>query len=126
MFECDMLTPTIRFYGEVTCEKAVNLRNWRGNTHHLTSIELKGDTIEYVVQAGTGENAHQVTLHGTVPGTRAFRRATLKALTKLLQTHENRGMPLCWVTGDDAHYTFTGYVTVGALTYLAMYMKDLP
>jgi len=126
MFEHDMLTPTIRFYGEVTGEKAANLKNWRGNKHHLTSIELKGDTIEYTVKAGNGENAHQVTLHGTVPGTRASRRATLKALTSLLQAHENRGMPLCWVTGDDAHYTFTGYVTVGTLTYMAMCMKDLP
>ena len=91
MFECDMLTPTIRFYGEVTGEKAANLRNWRGNTHHLTSIELKGDTIEYVVQAGSGENSHQVTLHGTVPGTRAFRRATLKALTSSFKPTKSEG-----------------------------------
>ena len=65
-------------------------------------------------------------MRATIQGPRAFKRTLLETLVKVLQAREKSKLPLCWITGSDPYYVFNGYVTVGALTYLAMYMKDLP
>lgn len=125
MPKCDIPIKNLRFYGETTND-GVKTLHARHEAQHLVSAEVKEHIVEYVVKVGEGENASKVIMRATIQGTRAFKRALLETLVKVLQAREKSKLPLCWVTGDDAHYTFTGYVTVGALTYLAMYMKDLP
>jgi hypothetical protein len=116
---------TVTFTGDLTGNEAENIRIWRGNTHHLTSTTLKGNIIECVIQAGIGDNAHQATLRGTVRGTHAFKCGTMKCVTETLKSREQAGLPLCWVDGNKALYTFNGNIPTGLLTYTAMTLKNL-
>lgn len=78
------------------------------------------------MKVGEGENASKVIMRATVQGTRAFKRALLETLAKVLQAREKSKLPLCWITGSDPYYVFNGYVTVGLVTCMVMDMKDLP
>lgn len=78
------------------------------------------------MKVGEGENAPKVIMRATIQGTRAFKRALLETLVKVLQAREKSKLPLCWITGSDPYYVFNGYVTVGLITSIIMGMKDLP
>ena len=125
MPKCDIPIKNLRFYGETTNDGVKTLQA-RHEPQHLVSAEVKEHIIEYVVKIGESENASEVIMRATIQGTRAFKRTLLETLVKVLQAREKSKLPLCWITGSDPYYVFNGYVTVGALTYLAMYMKDLP
>lgn len=116
---------TVAFTGDLTGDDAENIRIWRGNTHHLTSTTLKGNIIECVIQAGVGDNVHQAILRGTVWGAHAFKCGTMKHVTETLKSREQAGLPLCWVDGNKALYTFNGNIPAGLLTYTAMTLKNL-
>lgn len=116
---------TVAFTGDLTGDDAENIRIRRGNTHHLTSTTLKGNIIECVIQAGVGDNVHQAILRGTVRGAHAFKCGTMKHVTETLKSREQAGLPLCWVDGNKALYTFNGNIPAGLLTYTAMTLKNL-
>lgn len=116
---------TVTFTGDLTGNEAENIRIWRGNTHHLTCVTLKGNIIECVIQTGVGDNAHQATLRGTVRGTHAFRCGTMKCVTEMLKSREQAGLLLCWVDGNNALYTFNRNVPAGLLTYTVMTLRNL-
>lgn len=78
------------------------------------------------MKVGEGENASEVIMRTTIQGTRAFKRALLETLVKVLQAREKSKLPLCWITGSDPYYVFNGYVTVGLVTCMVMDMKDQP
>ena len=106
---------TVTFTGDLTGNEAENIRIWRG----------KGNIIECVIQAGVGDNAHQATLRGTVRGTHAFRCGTMKCVAEMLKSREQAGLPLCWVDGNNALYTFNRNVPAGLLTYTVMALRNL-
>lgn len=121
----DIPIKNLRFYGETTNDGVKTLQA-RHEPQHLVSAEVKEHIIEYVVKVGEGENAAEVIMHATTQGTRAFKRALLETLVKVLQAREKSKLPLCWITGSDPYYVFNGYVTVGLITCIIMDMKDLP
>lgn len=122
----DIPIKNLRFYGETTNDGVKTLQA-RHEPQHLVSAEVKEHIIEYVVKVGEGENAAEVIMHATIQGTRAFKRALLETLVKVLQAREKSKLPLCWITGSDPYYVFfNGYVTVGLITSIIMGMKDLP
>ena len=121
----DIPIRNLRFYGETTND-GVKTLHARHEPQHLVSAEVKEHIVEYVVKVGEGENATEVIMRATIQGTRAFKRALLETLVKVLQAREKSKLPLCWITGSDPYYVFNGYVTVGALTYMVMSLKDLP
>lgn len=121
----DIPIRNLRFYGETTND-GVKTLHARHEPQHLVSAEVKEHIVEYVVKVGEGKNATEVIMRATIQGTRAFKRALLETLVKVLQAREKSKLPLCWITGSDPYYVFNGYVTVGALTYMVMSLKDLP
>lgn len=125
MPKCDIPIKNLRFYGETTND-GVKTLHARHEPQHLISAEVKEHILEYVVKVGEGENAAEVIMRATIQGTRAFKRALLETLVRVLQAREKSKLPLCWITGSDPYYVFNGYVTVGPLTYMAMSLKDLP
>ena len=120
----DIPIRNLRFYGETTND-GVKTLHARHEPQRLVSAEVEEHIIEYVVKVGEGENASEVIMRATVQGTRAFKRALLETLVKVLQAREKSKLPLCWITGSDPTYVFNGYVTVGALTYAVMSLKYL-
>lgn len=120
----DIPIRNLRFYGETTND-GVKTLHARHEPQHLVSAEVKEHIIEYVVKVGEGENASEVIMRATVQGTRAFKRALLETLVKVLQDREKSKLPLYWITGSDPYYVFSGYVTVGLITCIVMDMKDL-
>jgi hypothetical protein len=125
MPKCDIPIKNLRFYGETTND-GVKTLHARHEPQHLISAEVKEHILEYVVKVGEGENASKVIMRATIQGTRAFKRALLETLAKVLQAREKSKLPLCWITGSDPYYVFNGYVTVGLITSIIMDMKDLP
>lgn len=125
MPKCDIPIKNLRFYGETTNDGVKTLQA-RHEPQHLISAEVKEHILEYVVKVGEGENASKVIMRATIQGTRAFKRALLETLAKVLQAREKSKLPLCWITGSDPYYVFNGYVTVGLVTCMVMDMKDLP
>ena len=125
MPKCDIPIKNLRFYGETTND-GVKTLHARHEPQHLISAEVKEHIIEYVVKVGEGENASKVIMRATIQGTRAFKRALLETLVKVLQAREKSRLPLCWITGSDPYYVFNGYVTVGLITCIIMDMKDQP
>ena len=121
----DIPIKNLRFYGETTND-GVKTLHARHKPQHLVSAEIKEHILEYVVKVGEGENASKVIMRATIQGTRAFKRALLETLVKVLQAREKSKLPLCWITGSDPYYVFNGYVTVGLITSIIMGMKDLP
>lgn len=121
----DIPIKNLRFYGETTNDGVKTLQA-RHEPQHLISAEVKEHILEYVVKVGEGENASKVIMRATIQGTRAFKRALLETLAKVLQAREKSKLPLCWITGSDPYYVFNGYVTVGLITSIIMGMKDLP
>lgn len=121
----DIPIKNLRFYGETTND-GVKTLHARHKPQHLVSAEIKEHILEYVVKVGEGENASKVIMCATIQGTRAFKRALLETLAKVLQAREKSKLPLCWITGSDPYYVFNGYVTVGLITCIIMDMKDLP
>ena len=121
----DIPIKNLRFYGETTND-GVKTLHARHKPQHLVSAEIKEHILEYVVKVGEGENASKVIMCATIQGTRAFKRALLETLVKVLQAREKSKLPLCWITGSDPYYVFNGYVTVGLITCIIMDMKDLP
>lgn len=125
MPKCDIPIKNLRFYGETTND-GVETLHARHEPQHLISAEVKEHILEYVVKVGEGENAAEVIMRATIQGTRAFKRALLETLVRVLQAREKSKLPLCWITGSDPYYVFNGYVTVGLITSIIMDMKDLP
>lgn len=83
----DIPIKNLRFYGETTNDGVKTLQA-RHEPQHLVSAEVKEHIIEYVVKVGEGENAAEVIMHATIQGTRAFKRALLETLVKVLQARE--------------------------------------